>query len=503
MARCCSRCAAALVLLLACVSLVKSQEPAEFAAYRSNVASMFVPGADATIGQTLGTVLNGWEYTLPLEFLRKGQAYMGSSTRLRRVMNDLMAGKPVSVTVLGGSISTGAVASRKQASTDPNDLWSLVRIYMQKNLDESITFSNNARSATRSYITSLCLEKFLDDTSDLVFVEFIANDGSEMDVSYVDNQKARFFERFLRNIMRKPKAPAVVMMQFMVNEMAFPPEGQDGKPKRGYMATPEDTYYNLAQYYDIPTLSFRYATYQLGETGVIPGFDWATLMGPDRLHPADKGHKVAADLVVYLLQQTLIGLQLHPAGAAEAASKTAPLPPPMYDGNEVGTSTPICAMGKNMTEFIVSDAGWRQMQNTDNPRYPTDGYETTSPGQPLSFQVDTTSPDGRPVTVFFLYTRAQSGIGTAQITCGNGCKCGPEYLDGSLTYNQVVTFIDSITPTAAPACQINVALASNSTAGSKLRVSGIAVTSDPGSLNTARIGEEKYMAWLLGENWAA
>jgi hypothetical protein len=117
------------------------------------------------------------------------------------------------VTVLGGSISTGAVASRKQASTDPNDLWSLVRIYMQKNLDDSITFSNNARSATRSYITSLCLEKFLDDTSDLVFVEFIANDGSEMDLSYVDNQKARFFERFLRNIMRKPKAPAVVMMQ--------------------------------------------------------------------------------------------------------------------------------------------------------------------------------------------------------------------------------------------------------------------------------------------------
>jgi hypothetical protein len=88
-------------------------------------------------------------------------------------------------------------------------------------------------------------------------------------------------------------------------------------------------------------------------------------------------------------------------------------------------------------------------------------------------------------------------------SCGNGCKCGPKYLDGSLTYNQVVTFIDSITPTAAPACQINIALASNSTAGSKLRVTGMAVTSDPGSLNTARIGEEKYMAWLLGENWAA
>jgi hypothetical protein len=163
-------------------------------------------------------------------------------------------------------------------------------------------------------------------------------------------------------------------------------------------------------------LSRRYATYLLGETGSIPGFDWATLMGPDRLHPADKGHKVAADLVVYMLQQTLIGLQLHPAGAAEAASRTAPLPPPMYDGNEVGTSQPVCAMGKNMTEFIVNDAGWREQQNTDNKIYPTDGYETTSPNQPLTFQVDTTSPDGRPVTVFFLYTRAQTGIGSALIT---------------------------------------------------------------------------------------
>jgi hypothetical protein len=43
----------------------------------------------------------------------------------------------------------------------------------------------------------------------------------------------------------------------LVSEMAYPPEGKNGKPKRGFYSTPEDTYGNLAQYYDIPTVSFR------------------------------------------------------------------------------------------------------------------------------------------------------------------------------------------------------------------------------------------------------
>jgi hypothetical protein len=70
----------------------------------------------------------------------------------------------VAVTVLGGSISTGAVASRKMAKENPNDVWSLVRLYMQRNINGELEFNNMARSATKSYITSLCLEKFLDET---------------------------------------------------------------------------------------------------------------------------------------------------------------------------------------------------------------------------------------------------------------------------------------------------------------------------------------------------
>lgn len=46
--------------------------------------------------------------------------------------------------------------------------------------------------------------------------------------------------------------------QMLVSEMAYPPGGRDGKSKRAFYSTPEDNYGNLAQYYDIPSISFRW-----------------------------------------------------------------------------------------------------------------------------------------------------------------------------------------------------------------------------------------------------
>ncbi len=125
----------------------------------------------------------------------------------------MLAGQKVEVSVLGGSVSAGAIASRKQAAVDPNDVWSLVRLQLQNNVSPKIEFYNNARSATKSYIASLCLNRFLNATADLVFVEFIANDGSEMDTQLQGPlDKTRSFERFLRKIQGQPNNPAVVMI---------------------------------------------------------------------------------------------------------------------------------------------------------------------------------------------------------------------------------------------------------------------------------------------------
>ena len=306
-------------------------EPPEWEAYRRGLKSLRVAGTRQTLGERLGGLLD-YKFSLPLAFMRRSQSFAGPRSRLRRVVAQMLSGERVEVAVLGGSVSAGAIASRKMAATDPNDVWSLVRIQMQENLSPDIDFVNNARSATKSYINSLCLERFLNSTADLVFVEFIANDGSEMDTQLRGPlEKTRSFERFLRKIQGQPKAPAVVMMNMLVSEMAYPPGGMNGKGKRPFFATPEDTYGGLAQYYDAPTISFRDAMWQLGDNGV-GGAKWADFLADDRLHPNDAGHKLMADMVVFLLQQTAVDVLLHPPSDAEVAAAAAPLPPPMFSG---------------------------------------------------------------------------------------------------------------------------------------------------------------------------
>ena len=58
-----------------------------------------------------------------------------------------------------------------------------------------------------------------------------------------------------------------------------------------YTETSEDLYSSLATYYDVPTLSFRTATYRLAVHRADGAFNYSNLMS-DQCHPADPGHKV-------------------------------------------------------------------------------------------------------------------------------------------------------------------------------------------------------------------
>lgn len=87
---------------------VTDPEPPEFGTYRTNIESMFNADMEGTVGKMLSDALNGWAYTLPLEHVRKGQAYVGPSVRLRRVLNDLREGERTGLACRAGCCSSSS-----------------------------------------------------------------------------------------------------------------------------------------------------------------------------------------------------------------------------------------------------------------------------------------------------------------------------------------------------------------------------------------------------------
>lgn len=116
------------------------------------------------------------DYVLPLEQLQKSLVYTGSNFRLRKVVHDLiLAKRPIKVGAIGGSITNGAKASK----IGETDWFSLVGKYMKAAFPKAnITTRNGALPATPSALMNMCLEQYVDEDVDLVFVEYVANDGS-------------------------------------------------------------------------------------------------------------------------------------------------------------------------------------------------------------------------------------------------------------------------------------------------------------------------------------
>lgn len=90
----------------------------------------------------------------------------------------------------------------------------------------------------------------------------------------------------------------------------------------------------IAQYYDVPTLSLRTASYRLAMHNHDPKFSFARIMHPDQRHPQDLGHMMIAELVIWLLQQTAIDLIERPYNQQDVEVTAEPLPAPMYQGKE-------------------------------------------------------------------------------------------------------------------------------------------------------------------------
>ncbi|KAG2482486.1 hypothetical protein HYH03_018593 [Edaphochlamys debaryana] len=204
-----------------------------------------------------------------------------------------------------------------------------------------------------------------------------------------------------------------------------PTEGMTRRspPAAPFHDTMEDLETSLAQYYDVQALSLRTALYRLAVLEQRDGFRWRQLFFDH--HPGDAGHRMMADLAVFLMQETALDLLLDPMTPEEEAELRRPLPGPMYPGN-LSPAAPMCALGPSFAKLVVKTTGFHL---TDEGRRKW-GYVATAPGAELVVRVDTRRSGGGAaagdpallpeVMLFFHYLKSYDHMGRAEIRCVSG-----------------------------------------------------------------------------------
>ncbi|KAG1666700.1 hypothetical protein FOA52_013612 [Chlamydomonas sp. UWO 241] len=407
-------------------------------------------------------------------------AYIGPNTRLRRVVSDLITGhRPIKIAVIGGSVSWGLAAE-----VGKNDWFTVFSRYMSDAFPRAeLTFTNGCVPSTGTPFMILCLELYVNADVDLVFSEYMLNDG------------------------------ALILQHNGFVSRGVPTELDDGIEsgtgiKHALFAdTPEDAYGAVSQYYGAPSLSLRSAVYRLAMAKRVPGFQWKDIMHIDRLHPSVKGHKCMADLAVWLIQQTALDVFMRPMAKEDVEMVTEPLPDPIFPNN-LPPAHAMCLWQEMLRPAVVESDGW-EFINEGTEEKPKKGYVTTTPDVPLTLCLNTSSDGSNfSVTVAIAHLKSyDENMGIATVSCVANCSCTPVLMDGWHTDQSSQTYMATVTPTQHEACIMAITVHATRALGTedgqwlpgtKFKVSGVMFTE--GSNNVADDQDRRFKAtgWASG-----
>lgn len=209
---------------------------------------------------------------LDKEMYERATAYPeGNLSRIAAALKKAEAGEAVTIGVIGGSITQGSSATGQDSCYA-----SLLKKWWEETFPEAdITFINAGVGGTTSYLGVHRVEEdLLVYEPDFVVVEFSVNDSNS-------NFYKKSYENLVRRIMMEDYAPAVLML-FMTMEDGTSAQGNDSL---------------IGFQYEIPMISYGNAILDEIREG---SFTWDDI-SPDNIHPNDRGHAIAAEiLTVYL-----------------------------------------------------------------------------------------------------------------------------------------------------------------------------------------------------------
>ncbi|CAM3100731.1 SGNH/GDSL hydrolase family protein [Rariglobus hedericola] len=228
------------------------------------------------------------------EIVSRSVVAEGDLSRLKAVLAKAQRGEPVTLGFIGGSITQGAIAT-KPANRYVNrvaDWWKTTFPHTR------FTLVNAGIGATNSLYGSLRAQRdLLSRSPDFVVVDFAVNDkaGPELAESY---------EGLVRQILKQPQAPAVVLLFMSRNDGINAQEWQE----------------KIGSHYQLPMISYRNAFWPELQSGRV---QWSQI-GADYIHPNNQGHASTATFITTLLEKGRVSVPVD--AASSPVSPTLPSP---------------------------------------------------------------------------------------------------------------------------------------------------------------------------------
>ena len=210
---------------------------------------------------------------LTKEIVARSQLSAGNIDRLVRVFAKARRGEPITLGVIGGSITEGGIASAPQKSY----AGLLLAWWREKFPGCEVRMINAGRGGTGSIYGALRAGKdLLSGLPDFVVVEFAVNDN------WTDGEA---YEGLVRQILAQPNSPAVLLL-FMMWEQGGNDQAMQAR---------------IGAHYQLPMVSFRDALWPEMAAGRLRWSDYIV----DTVHPNDAGHAIAARFVTEMLNKAL------------------------------------------------------------------------------------------------------------------------------------------------------------------------------------------------------
>jgi lysophospholipase L1-like esterase len=230
--------------------------------------------------------------TAPADPIGRSQLAAGDRWRLRRAFAKARRGEPITLGVIGGSITCGAIAS----APDHSYVASVLAWWRASFPRSDVRLVNAGLSGTGSLLGAFRVQHdLLEAEPDVVIVEFAVNDA------WVDGAA---YEGLLRQILARPNAPAVMLL-FMLYDTGGGDQEMQSK---------------VGAHYNLPMVSVHDALWPDIAAGRVRWHDYFV----DNVHPNDAGHAFAARCVTAMLETA--GTEETPHGP----DPLDPLPAPLH-----------------------------------------------------------------------------------------------------------------------------------------------------------------------------